>query len=488
MKEKQHREESKGKEKERDSIEGLTAKKQDFAEWYPQLVLKAGLADYSAVKGCMIINPLGYSIWENIQQYFNPIIRKHRVENVYFPLFIPESLFKKEAEHAAGFKPEVAWVQGSEEGERLAIRPTSETVMYDSYSKWIRSWRDLPLRCNQWCNVVRWETKSTRLFLRTREFLWQEGHCVYATKEECDQETQKYLNEYQKMCEEILAIPVLAGRKTDSEKFAGALYTLSIEGIMPDGRVLQLGTSHNLGQGFAKAFDISFLGKDGKKEIPWQNSWGFSTRLIGALTMVHGDDKGLILPPKIARYKVVIIPIIFKDREKEVLKKARDLEKQLSSFDALLDDREEYTAGWKFNEHELRGVPIRIEIGPRDVEAGQVVLVRRDTGAKEIVQEKELQKRVEKVLAEIQKNLLAKAREFLDNRIVKVKNFNELEKAIKEEKLALGDWCGSASCESKVKEKTGAKSVNMPLKQQPGKECAVCGKKASAQIYFGKSY
>ena len=265
-------------EREKENIEGLTAKKQNFAEWYPQLVLKAGLADYSAVKGCMIIKPLGYSLWESIQEYFNPRIRALGVENVYFPLFIPESFFKKEAEHAAGFRPEVAWVQRVEGGdgqeERLAIRPTSETIMYDSFSKWIRSWRDLPLRYNQWCNVVRWETKATRLFLRTREFLWQEGHCVYASKEECDSETRKYLEEYQKLCEEVLAIPVLAGRKTDSEKFAGAFYTLSIEALMPDGKVLQMGTSHNLGQGFAKAFGISFLDKSGNKQLPWQNSWG----------------------------------------------------------------------------------------------------------------------------------------------------------------------------------------------------------------------
>ncbi|MBU1252707.1 MAG: proline--tRNA ligase, partial [Nanoarchaeota archaeon] len=295
---------------------GLTVKKsENFSEWYNQVVQKAELADYSDVKGFMVIRPNAYSIWEIITEYFNKRIKALGVRNAYFPLLIPESFFKKEAEHAKGFQPEVAWVSNRED-ERLAIRPTSETIMYDSYSKWIRSWRDLPLRINQWCNVVRWETKATRLFLRTREFLWQEGHCVYETEKECEEETKIYLKEYEKLCRDILAMPVLAGKKTEKEKFSGAKYTLSIEGIMPDGKALQMGTSHNLGQGFAKSFGISFLDKNEKRNIPWQNSWGVSTRLIGALTMVHGDDKGLVLPPKLAYNKVVIIPLLFKGKEK----------------------------------------------------------------------------------------------------------------------------------------------------------------------------
>ena len=299
------------------SQEGLTIKKgENFSEWYNQVVQKAELADYSDVKGFMVIRPNAYSIWEQIQSYFDQRIKTLGVRNAYFPLLIPESFFKKESEHAKGFAPEVAWISNKDENttERLAIRPTSETIMYDSYSKWIRSWRDLPLRINQWCNVVRWETKATRLFLRTREFLWQEGHCVYETKEECDKETLQFLEEYRKTCEEILAIPVLVGRKTEKEKFSGAFYTLSVDGIMPDGKTLQMGTSHNLGQGFAKSFGISFLDRNEKKSVPWQNSWGISTRLIGAVIMAHGDDHGLVLPPKVAYNKVVIIPLLFKGK------------------------------------------------------------------------------------------------------------------------------------------------------------------------------
>ncbi len=465
--------------------EGITVKKEkDFSEWYQQVVLKGGLAEYSAVKGCMIIKPLGYAIWENIQAYFNARLKELKVQNVYFPLFIPESFFRKEAEHAAGFKPEVAW--GESEGERLAIRPTSETIMYDAFAKWIRSWRDLPLRINQWCNIVRWETKATRLFLRTREFLWHEGHCVYATEKECEAETLLYLKEYQKLCEEQLAIPVLPGKKTESEKFAGAVYTLSVEGLMPDGRILQLGTSHNLGQGFANAFGIGFLGRDGKKQTPWQNSWGFSTRLIGAIAMMHGDDKGLVLPPMIAPQQICIIPIFFKENKAEILKKAREVAKTLQKFRTLLDESEDYTPGWKFNEYELRGVPLRIEIGPKDIKQKQVVLVRRDTGKKEIVKERDLAKRTEQILADIQKSLYNKAKKFLNSSIVEAKNFREVERAIKEKKIALANWCGS-NCEEKVKQ-LAAKSINMPLSQNTKGTCALCGKAARFKVYLAKSY
>src|SRR3989338_5244024 len=375
-----------GKPAEKEKPLGIAVKKaDDFVEWYAQVVLKAELADYAPVKGFMIIRPRGYAVWENIQAYFNVRMKALGVQNVYFPLLIPESFFKREAEHAKGFAPELAWIEKKEGEERVAIRPTSETIMYDSYAKWIRSYRDLPLRINQWCNVLRWEVSQTKIFLRTREFLWQEGHCVYETKEDCDKEVLLMLEEYRKLCEEILAIPVITGYKSKAETFAGALYTTTLEALMPDGKALQMGTSHNLGQGFAKAFGIEFLGRDEEKHVPWQSSWGFSTRLIGALVMVHGDDKGLVLPPNIAPTEIVIVPI-FKDENKAmVLEKAHDIKSKLRGHSVILDDREGYTPGWKRSEWEMKGIPLRIEIGPKDIANSQAVLARRDTGEKKIV-------------------------------------------------------------------------------------------------------
>jgi len=477
------------------SQQGLSVnKEQNFSEWYNQIVQKAELADYSDVKGFMVIRPNAYSIWEAIQTYFDKRIKSLGVRNAYFPLLIPESFFKKEADHARGFVPEVAWIANKEtdkgeKSERLAIRPTSETIIYDSYSKWIRSWRDLPLRINQWSNVVRWETKATRLFLRTREFLWQEGHCVYESKEECDKETLQFLKEYQKLCEDVLAIPVLTGRKTDKEKFSGALYTLSIEGIMQDGKALQMGTSHNLGQGFARSFDINFLDKDGKKNTPWQNSWGVSTRLIGALAMVHGDDRGLILPPKVAYNKVVIIPLLFKGKEAKVLAKAKEIAKKLTDFNPILDNSEA-TPGWKFNEHELKGIPIRIEIGPKDIEKKQVTLVRRDTGKKTEVKESFVQKEVESLLDDIQSTLFKKAKKDFEEKISEVTDFSQLKKAISGQKVALGFFCGNSSCEENIKEKAdGAKTINMPFEEsKKSGKCVVCGKLVKSLVYIGKSY
>jgi len=305
---------------------GIKVKKdKDFSEWYNEVVLKAELADYSIIKGFMIIKPRGYAIWEKIQGSFDKVIKNLQVQNAYFPLLIPESFFKKEAEHAKGFAPELAWVMDEEQKEKFALRPTSETIIYDSYSTWIRSWRDLPLRVNQWCNVLRWEVKQTKLFIRSREFLWQEGHCVYETEQECVKETLNFLNEYKKLCEELLALPVLDGEKTEKEKFAGAKTTYAIEALMPDGKCLQMGTSHNLGQNFAKAFDISYLDKNEKKQLPWQNSWGISTRLIGAMVMMHSDDKGLVLPPRVAKIKAVIVPIWFKNDKNVIIKKALEI-------------------------------------------------------------------------------------------------------------------------------------------------------------------
>lgn len=472
---------------------GLTVKKEgDMPEWYSQVVLKSGLAEYAPVKGCMIIKPLGYAIWENIQKYFNERIKKIGVKNAYFPLFIPESFFKKEAEHAQGFTPEVAWIANKYEGERLAIRPTSETIMYDSYSKWIRSHRDLPMRINQWCNVVRWETEATKMFLRTREFLWQEGHCVYETKEECDKEVLLMLEEYRKLVEEVLAIPVLLGKKTEKEKFAGALYTTTIEAFMPDGKALQCGTSHNLGQGFAKSFGIKFLGKDEKMHLPWQSSWGFSTRLIGALVMVHGDDKGLVLPPKISPLHAVIVPIIFEKTKEKVLKKAKEIKSKLKEFEVEIDDRTDYTPGWKYNEWEMKGVPIRIEIGPKDVEKNQVVLVRRDSGKKEFVKINDVNKKIKQTLDDMQESLFKKAKKFLDNSIVNVKNFEEFKKAIEKKKMIKTLHCGETECEDWIKDKTaGASSRLIPLDKEEapkGSKCVHCGKGARFNIYFSKSY
>src|SRR3989344_1807168 len=327
---------------------GISIKKNDDpAEWYGQVCLKAELAEYAPVKGCMIIRPRGYFIWETVQQEFDTRIKKLGVQNASFPLFIPESFFEKEKSHAQGFAPEVAWIANKYEGERIAVRPTSETIICDSFKRWIRSYRDLPLRINQWCNIVRWETETTKLFLRTREFLWQEGHCVYATSEECEKEVLLFLNEYEKILKDLLALPVIKGKKTEKEKFAGAKYTFTIESFMPDGKALQCGTSHELGQGFAKAFNISFTDKNENPEIPWQNSWGLSTRLIGAVIMTHSDDKGLVLPPALVKNKVVIIPII-KGEDKKVLKKAKEIEKTLKELNPILDDRLEYTPGWKY--------------------------------------------------------------------------------------------------------------------------------------------
>jgi prolyl-tRNA synthetase len=468
---------------------GITIKKENLAEWYPQVVQKAELADYSKVKGFMIIRPNAYQIWEKIQEFFNQRIKKLEVKNAYFPLLIPESFFQKEAEHAKGFSPEVFWID-QDEGERLAIRPTSETVMYDSYSQWIRSWKDLPLKINQWANVARLETKTTRLFIRTREFLWQEGHCVYETKQECDKETRIYIEEYKKLCEELLAIPVLTGRKTEKEKFAGALYTFSIEALMPDGKALQMGTSHNLGQSFAKAFKIKYLDKNENSSHPWQNSWGVSTRLLGALIMTHGDDKGLILPPRVAENKVAIVPILFDDSKKKILKISNEIKLKLKKFNPILDDREDYSPGWKFNELELKGIPIRIELGPRDLEKKQVILVRRDTGDKKQVKISNIQKEVKNLLENIQINLLAKAQKRLESKIEEVNNWQEFKKAIKKNKLVLAPYCEKVECEESIREKAeGAKSINIPFNQKEIEaNCIECKEKVRIKCYFAKSY
>ncbi len=473
---------------------GITVKKEnDFSEWYTQVVAKAELADYTSVSGCMVLRPNSYAIWERVQEVLDKKFRETGHENAYFPLFIPESLFKKEAEHVEGFSPEVAWVTkaGSTElSEKLAIRPTSETIIYESYSKWIRSWRDLPLLLNQWCNVVRWEFKYPKPFLRTREFLWQEGHTVHETFEEAEKETLAMLDVYRDFVEEYLAIPVISGKKSENEKFAGALYTTAIEALMPDGRALQLGTSHNLGQNFAKPFGIRFLGKDGKEHIPWQTSWGVSTRMIGAVIMVHGDDKGLVLPPKIAAHKIAIVPIIFEDSKEKILKKAGEISKALKAYNPILDDRDGYTPGWKFNEWELKGIPLRIEIGPKDLEKKQVKIVRRDNGNAANVKYGDVKDKVEEMLGDIQKGLFRKAEKFLKDSISETGLWKEFEKEIESRKLVKAFFCGAADCEGRIKERTkGATSRVIPSGQpkKPGK-CIGCGKEANALAYFARSY
>jgi len=482
-----------GEKKGLDKAKGLSAKKsEDMSEWYEQVCLKAEIADFGPVKGTMVIRPNGYAIWQAIQDYFNEnIVKATKTRNAYFPIFIPESFFKKEAEHAEGFSPEVAWVdkEVSGPGEKIAIRPTSETIMYHSYGQWIRSYKDLPLKINQWANVVRWETKATRLFLRSREFLWQEGHCVYETQEECKKDTINYIKLYEKLCKDLLAIPTIVGKKSEKEKFAGAIATYSIEGFMPDGKALQCGTSHELGQGFAKSFNIKFLGKDKKDHLPWQNSWGLSTRLIGAMIMTHSDDKGLVLPPRVAENKLVIIPILI-GKSKDVEKKAQELKKELQEFNPILDDSDQ-TPGYKFNEWELKGIPLRLELGPKDLKENKVILVRRDNNEKQDIKIKDLKKQIPKILEDIQKSLYDKARKFLDENTVTAENWNDFEKAIKQKKLVQTNFCGEKECEDWIKDKTrGASSNCSPFnkKLKPKAKCIQCGKKAKMVMYFSKSY
>jgi len=477
--------------------QGVTIKKgENFSEWYTQVILKSELADYAPVKGCMVIRPYGYKIWERIQTIFNQMIKATGVQNAYFPLFIPEALLKEEAEHFKGFIPEVAWVtEGGEKklDEKLAVRPTSETIMYSMFSKWIKSWRDLPLRINQWCNVVRWETKATRLFLRTREFLWQEGHTCHATKEEADKEVMLRLQQYKQLVEDYLAIPVIVGKKSENEKFAGALYTTTLEALMPDGKALQMGTSHNLGQNFSKAFNIKYLDRENKEEYVWQTSWGISTRLIGALVMVHGDDKGLVLPPKIAPLQIVIVPIYYSEEEKEsVFNYSTEILNELRSnaFEVELDSREEYTPGWKFNEWELKGVPIRLEVGLKEVKENIVTLVRRDTGEKIRIMREDLVSKVREELENIQKNLFEKAKKFLKENIVEAKSREEFIDAINSRKMVRAAWCGNTSCELKIKEETGATLRVIPFDEKVEKDerCFYCNEKASYIAYFARAY
>ncbi|HAB62446.1 MAG TPA: proline--tRNA ligase [Lachnospiraceae bacterium] len=475
--------------KEKKLVEAITSMEVDFAQWYTDVVKKAELIDYSSVRGCMILRPAGYAIWENIQKQLDASFKETGVENVYMPMFIPESLLQKEKDHVEGFAPEVAWVtHGGLEPlqERLCVRPTSETLFCDFYANIIQSYRDLPKLYNQWCSVVRWE-KTTRPFLRSLEFLWQEGHTAHATAEEAEERTVQMLNLYADFCENVLAIPMVKGRKTDKEKFAGAEATYTIEALMHDGKALQSGTSHNFGDGFAKAFGIQYTDKENKLQYVHQTSWGMTTRLIGAVIMVHGDDSGLVLPPRIAPVQVMIIPIA--QHKEGVLEKAAELKEQLSNFSVKVDDSDK-GPGWKFSEQEMRGIPIRIELGPKDIEANQAVIVRRDTREKIVVSLDEIHSKVAEVLEAIQNDMLERARNHRDAHTYEAHSMEEFTDTVANKPgFVKAMWCGEQACEDEIKEKTGATSRCMPFHQEHISDtCVCCGKKAKSLVYWGKAY
>ena len=472
----------------------ITPQSQDFSAWYLDVVRRAELADYSPVKGCMVIRPYGYAIWELMQQDLDRRFKATGHVNAYFPLFIPEGLLMREAEHVEGFAPQVAWVTkgGTEElEERLVVRPTSETLFGIMYSKWIKSWRDLPVLINQWANVVRWE-KVTRPFLRTTEFLWQEGHTAHETAEEAEEETRRILGIYKQFAEEALAMPVVDGRKSESEKFAGAQCTYSIEALMGDGRALQAGTSHNLGQNFARAFEIQFQGRDKTLQHVWTTSWGVSTRLVGGVIMTHGDDSGLVLPPRVAPYQVVIVPIPRGNWQETVLPRARELRDRLTAAGVrvMLDDRDAYTPGWKFAEWELRGVPVRLEIGPKDIEKSQVVLARRDTREKAFVPADALVERTTAWLDEIQAALLARALAFREERTTRADRYEDFVRLMEGRPgFVIAPWCGGDECEALVKAETQATIRNIPFDSpEPTAPCVKCGQPALANAWFAKAY
>ncbi len=471
-------------------VEEITSMDVDFAKWYTDIVKKADLVDYSKVRGCMIIRPYGYAIWENIQKNLDAIFKETGHENVYMPMFIPESLLQKEKDHVEGFAPEVAWVtHGGTEPltERLCVRPTSETLFCDHYKDIIHSYRDLPKLYNQWCSVVRWE-KTTRPFLRSLEFLWQEGHTAHATAEEAQEETIKMLNVYASFCEEYLAIPVVKGQKTDKEKFAGAEATYTIESLMHSGIALQSGTSHNFGDGFAKAFGIQFTDKDNQLKYVHQTSWGMTTRLIGAIIMVHGDDNGLVLPPRIAPTQLMIIPIA--QHKEGVLEKSAELYERLKDKVRVKMDDSDKSPGFKFSEQEMRGVPLRIEIGPKDIENNQCILARRDNGEKITVSLNELETVVPKMLEDIQKSMFEKAKAHREARTFTATTIEDFAKQLEETPgFIKAMWCGDEACEIKIKEETGATSRCIPFEQEEIAEtCVCCGKKASKMVYWGKAY
>lgn len=480
------------KENKQEFVTHITPRSEDFSKWYTDVILQTELCDYAPVRGCMIFRPYGYAIWERIKEVMDARFKETRHENVYFPMLIPESLLLKEAEHVEGFAPEVAWVtQGGTEKleERLAVRPTSETIFCTMYSKWVQTWRDLPLKYNQWCSVMRWE-KATRPFLRTSEFLWQEGHTIHATAEEAQEETLTMLEVYRDVAESVLALPVYVGQKSEKEKFAGARATYSMEAMMQDGKALQAGTSHNFGTNFAEAYNIQYQNKEGKLTYVHETSWGVSTRLIGAIIMTHGDERGLRLPPRIAPIQAVILPIAaHKPGVNEACAKLYDDLKK-AGFRVKLDDRDTVSAGFKFNDWELKGVPVRLEVGPRDLENGVVTVFRRDTCEKTTLPLDGITDALQGLLDEIQQSLYDQAKAFRDAKTVTVHNMEELGEAV-QTGFAKAMWCGERECEDKIKDEFNASSRNMPFDQEGetfGDTCVCCGKKAKKVMFFAKAY
>lgn len=469
----------------------IVKKSEDLDRWYTDVILRGEMADYSPVKGCMIIRPYGYELWEKIQAFLDKEFKKIGVKNAYFPLFIPNSFLTREKEHLEGFSPQMAVVTiagGVKLSEPLVVRPTSETIMYDSYSRWIQSWRDLPLLLNCWNNVVRWE-KRTYLFLRTTEFLWQEGHTAHATNEEADNFAKQILEIYKKFDEELLGIPVITGRKSQTEKFPGASITYSLEALMPDGKAIQMGTSHNLGDNFAKVFNIKYLDKTGKQQYVWQTSWAETTRVIGALIMSHGDDAGLIMPPRIAPIQVVLIPIT---NDESLLKFCReiaaDLEKE--GIRVKVDERDAKTPGWKFNEWELKGVPVRIEVGKKEMESGELTVARRDTNTKFKVQRSKFKVTIQNLLEEIQEQLFEKMRRFREENTHSIDSYEEFKSIMAGKKgLIYAFWCENPECEKKIKDETKASTRVLPLDagNEKGK-CIYCQKEATHRWYFAQAY
>ena len=471
-------------------VEAITPINEDFAQWYTDVCLKAELVDYSTVKGCMILRPYGYAIWENIQHILDGMFKATGHENVAMPLFIPESLLQKEKDHVEGFAPEVAWVThggGEQLEERMCVRPTSETLFCVHFAHGLHSWRDLPMKYNQWCSVVRWE-KTTRPFLRSREFWWQEGHTIHETAAEAIAETEQQLNTYAEFCEKSLMIPVVKGKKTDKEKFAGAEATYSIEAMMHDGKALQSGTSHYFGDGFSRAFGVQFTGRDNQLQYPYQTSWGVSTRLVGAIIMTHGDDEGLILPPAVAPYQVVVLPIAA--HKPGVTEKAQELTARVAKFARVKLDDSDNSPGWKFSQWEMKGVPLRLELGPKDIEKNQCVLVRRDTREKYFVSLDELETEIPRLLNELAQNLYQRALENREKRTWAAASMEEVKRLAEENNGYIKTmWCGSLACEEKMKEEAGLSSRCMPFEQEHlADTCPCCGKPANLMVYWGKAY
>lgn len=470
-------------------VEAITSMEEDFAQWYTDVVKKAELIDYTSVKGCMVIRPAGYAIWELIQKQLDDMFKETGVQNAYLPMFIPESLLQKEKDHVEGFAPEVAWVThgGQQElQERLCVRPTSETLFCDYYKNVVQSYRDLPQVLNQWCSVVRWE-KETRPFLRSREFLWQEGHTAHATAEDAEARTLQMLHVYAEFLEKVLAIPVIKGQKTEKERFAGAVATYTVEALMHDGKALQSGTSHNFGDGFAQAFGIQFTDKDNKLKYVHRTSWGMSTRMIGGLIMVHSDNSGLVLPPRVAPVQVAIIPI--QQRKEGVLEKAAELKEMLKDFRVKVDDSDK-SPGWKFSEQEMRGIPLRIEVGPKDIEAGKCVICRRDTRDKMEVPFGELAGKVRELLEKMQREMLERARAHRDSHTYVAKDYEEFKQIFGEKAgFVKAMWCGCQDCEDKIKEELSVTSRCMPFEQEQLSDvCVCCGKPAKKMVYWGRAY